>query len=198
MDVRQVFLSADQALSGVIGKIKPNQWEITMPAWFQTGRTDTNPTLRDIVNYHAYDEAWVPDTLAGATIEGVGKKYDGDLLGTNPASAYAHLAELAAAAVGASDLDAFVHLTYGDFPVREYLRHIISFRGFRAYDIARLIGAQTALPDELVSGMWELLSPDMDEWRKLGVYPPAVTVPPASSLQDRLIAASGRDPHVAL
>ena len=44
------------------------------------------------------------------------------------------------------DLDRIVHLTYGDWPAREYLKHITSFRGLRVHDIARFIGADTAMP----------------------------------------------------
>jgi hypothetical protein len=41
-------------------------------------------TLRRIINYHAYDDAWVPEVLAGKTIAEVGMKWDGDLLGDHP------------------------------------------------------------------------------------------------------------------
>ena len=49
-----------------------------------TGMTRQPATLRETINYHAYDTAWVPDTLAGKTIEEVGSTYDGDLLGDEP------------------------------------------------------------------------------------------------------------------
>lgn len=195
MNEAQTFLLADQTLSHVIDQIKPDQWSMHMPAWFQAGRTQTDPDLRTIINYHAYDEAWVPDTLAGRTIDQVGTKHDGDLLGQDPAAAYRALRDQAAEAVNAiADLDRPVHLTYGDYPTREYLLHITSFRGFRAYDIAKLIGAPTKLPDELVQGMWDLLSPHAQEWHQMGVYPAAVQVPETASLQDKLVAMSGRQP----
>lgn len=195
MTEQELFIAADQALTTVIAKIADEQWEMKLPEWFQVGRTQHDPTLRDIINYHAYDEAWVPDTLAGKSIQQIGDKYDGDLLGNDPKASYHRLAERAESAVrDLSNPDQTVHLTYGDFPAREYLRHISSFRGFRAFDIARLIGADTKLPPALVQGMWDLLSPDMEEWRKIGVYGPAVAVPDGASLQDKLIALSGRQP----
>jgi hypothetical protein len=191
----EVFLLADQSLNDAIDQVGEGQWAMHLPAWFQVGRTDSDPTLRRIVNYHAYDEAWIPDTLAGLTLAEVGSKYDGDLVRTNPAAAYTALRTKATAAVHAmTDPERIVHLTYGDFPAREYLRHITSFRGFRAYDILKLIGKPTKLPDKLVQGMWELLSPDMEDWRKIGVYPAAVAVADNASLQDRLVALSGRQP----
>ncbi len=195
MTEAEVFLLADSTLNNVIDQIGDNQWSMHLPDWFQVGRTQTDPTLRDIINYHAYDEAWVPDTLAGKTIAAVGQKYDGDLLGNDPAMSYTALRAKAAAAVrGLKDPDHLVHLTYGDYPAHEYLTHIMSFRGFRAFDLAKLIGAPTQLPDSLVQGMWDLLSPHADEWRQMGVYPAAVPVPDSSSLQDQLIALSGRRP----
>ena len=74
------------------------------------------------------------------------------------------------------DPDRTVHLSYGDWPAREYLKHITSFRGLRTYDIAKLIGADTTLPPDLVQGLWDEIAPSAEEWRKLGVYGPAVPV----------------------
>ena len=93
------------------------------------------------------------------------------------------------------DPDRLVHLSYGDFPAAEYLRHVTSFRGFRVFDIARWIGAGTEMPPDLVQGMWDVLGPDMEAWRAIGVYQAAVPVPDDAPLQDRLLGLSGRDPH---
>ena len=92
------------------------------------------------------------------------------------------------------DPDKIVHLSYGDFPAREYLKHITSFRGFRAFDIAKWIGASTALPEDLVQGMWDLILPEVEAWREMGVYGPPVSVPADAPLQDRLLGLVGRDP----
>ena len=60
---QDVFVLSERTLSNVIDKIQDQQWDQTTPDWFQTGRQD-KPTLRAIINYHAYDSAWVPDVLA--------------------------------------------------------------------------------------------------------------------------------------
>ena len=78
---------------------------------------------------------------------------------------------------------------------REYLKHITYFRGSRVYDIARFIGADTTMPADLVQGLWDVLSPQAEEWRKLGVFGPAVKVPDDAPLQNRLLALMGRDPQ---
>lgn len=195
MDEKQIFILSEQAMANTVDQIGDQQFDLRPPEWFQTsGNADVS--LRDLLAYHAFDSAWVPDVLAGRTIAEVGDKYDGDLLGSNPRASYRAYSERAAAAVEElTDLDTMVHLSYGDFPAREYLKHVTSFRGFRAYEIARRIGADTALPDDLVQGMWEEIEPDADTWRQMGVFGPAVEVPTDAPLQDRLLGLAGRDPY---
>ncbi len=88
-----------------------------------------------------------------------------------------------------------VHLSFGDFPAREYFWQINSFRGLRAVDIARVIGADTTLPDELVQGLWEEIAPHAEEWRGMGIFPAAVEVPDDAPLQERLLGLTGREPR---
>ena len=191
MNEKDVFILADEALKNVVDQIRDDQWDSLVP-------DDMSPrqpgvTLRRIINYHAYDDAWVPDVLAGKTIEEVGDKYDGDLLGDHPKLSFAALAETAVLAVRAfDDLDRTVHLWYGDYPAREYLKHITSFRGLRVYDIARFIGVDTTMPGDLVQGLWDEIAPEAELWRKMGVFGPAVEVPESAPLQDRLLGLTGR------
>ncbi len=190
---QEVFIASDRALNDIIQQITNEQWEFAIPAWFQTGRKQENMTLRTIVNYHAFDDAWVPDVLSGMTAAEVGAKYDGDLLGSDPRASFLAIVDKAVAAVEeCKDLDQTTHLSYGDFPARDYLTHISMFRGFRVYDIAKLIGANTKMSDDLVQGLWDILSPHEDEYRAMGVFRPKVEVPADADLQTRLLAMSGR------
>ena len=192
MTEQEVFILADQALKAVVDQIRDDQWDLRVPD-DMTRRPGA--TLRETINYHAYDDAWVPDVLAGRTIAEVGDEHDGDLLGDHPKLNFASIVEAAVLAVrDFDDLDGAVHLSYGDWPAREYLKHITSFRGLRAHDIAKFIGADTTLPPGLVQGLWEVLSPQAEEWREMGVYGPAVPVPEDAPLQDRLLGLTGRQP----
>lgn len=195
MSEQHVFILSEQALAHVIDQIRDDQWDEKKPEWFQTGGQG-DASLREIVNYHAYDSAWVPDVLAGKTSAEVGDAYSGDLLGTDPKGSYRKYSQRASAAARQfNDLDTIVHLSYGDFPAREYFKHITSFRGFRAYDIAKWIGAGTQLPEDLVQGLWDEVVPEVEAWRQIGVYGPAVPVPDDAPLQDRLLGLVGRDPR---
>lgn len=192
----EVFVLADRTLDAVIAQIGEDQWDAPVPEDFLRRRGGPTPTLRDIVNYHAYDDAWVPDTLSGATMDEAGRdKFDGDLLGEKPKAAFAAIVERACeAAEGCTDLDRTVHLSFGDFTAREYFWQINQFRALRAHDIARVIGADTTLPRALVEGVWEEISPHAEEWRAIGVFGPAVPVRDDAPLQDRLLGLTGRSP----
>ena len=192
---QDVFVIADQALCAVVEQIRDDQWAMPMPHWFLLGGGQQGASLRTVINYHAFDDAWVPEVLAGATADEVGTRWDGDLLGDDPKASFRRISDAAVAAVrGLDDPERTVHLSYGDFPAHEYLRHITSFRGFRVFDIAKAIGVPTAMPDALVQGMYDVVAPDIEQWRAIGVYPAAVEPPPNADAQTRLICLSGRTP----
>jgi uncharacterized protein (TIGR03086 family) len=199
MNEPEVFVLADQALAAVVAKIAEGQWSMQMPSDFARHGTDHVPTLREVINYHAYDDAWVPDMLAGRTMDEVGQTmFEGDLLGDDPRASFDRIVEQAVAAARAlDDLERTVHCSFGDFTAREYLWQANYFRGVRAHDIARVIGVDAALPGELVQGLWDELSPAADEWRSIGVFPTEVAVPDDAPLLDRLLGMTGRDPHSA-
>src|SRR6185437_3279507 len=155
MNEIDIFVLAENALSAVVEKIKDEQWDMDLPESFR--RRDKAPvTLRTIINYHAYDDAWVPDILAGKTMDEAGKtKYDGNLLGDDPKGVFRIIADKAIAAAKDSDLTRTVHLTYGDFPTSEYFKHITLFRAMRVHEIGKVIGLSGDMPAELVQGVWD-------------------------------------------
>ncbi|HEY6470402.1 MAG TPA: TIGR03086 family protein [Candidatus Dormibacteraeota bacterium] len=197
MSEQDVFVLADRALNRVVEQITDDQWAMKMPANFaRSGEPENVPSLRTLIAYHAFDDAWVPDMLTGQTIEEIGKtKFEGDLLGTDPRTAFAAVVDKAcAAAEQVTDLDRTVHCSFGDFSTREYFWQINMFRGLRAWDIAKVIGVDPTLPDELVQGLWDELSPVADSYRQYGVFPPAIPVPDDAPLMQRLLGLTGRDP----
>jgi uncharacterized protein (TIGR03086 family) len=192
-----VFVLADQALNRVVQQIADDQWSIVVPASFvRISPGDTPPELRTIIKHHASDDAWVPDTLSGRTMDEVGKdKFAGDLLGDDPKAAFAAIVDTSCATASQfDDLERTVHLSFGDYTAREYFWQINFFRGMRAHEIAKLIGADPTLPDDLVQGLWDEVGPVAEVWRKIGVFGPAIPVPDDAPLMQRLLGVTGRDP----
>lgn len=117
----------------------------------------------------------------------------GDLLGEEPKLRFAEIVEKACAAVmELDDLGRVVHCSFGDFPAHGYLWQTNMFRGLRAHDIAKVIGIDFEVPDAMVEGIWEEISPQAEEWRAIGVFPAAVGVPDDAPLLDRLLGLTGR------
>jgi hypothetical protein len=197
----ELFILADRALDDVVQRIRDDQWSLAIPEWIRVGRVSRDGLdLRTLVNYHAYDDSWVPDMLAGRTMAEVGaaKWKDEDLLGEDPRASFAAIVETAVAAaalVTPQQLLQTAHLSFGDFTVQEYFWQITQFRAFRAYEFAVLIGADPTLPDDLVRGVWDQLQPHVEQWRAIGVFGPAIQVPADAPLQDKLLALSGRQPR---
>jgi len=195
----ETFVAADRALNAVIQQVRDDQWDMTMPPDFARRAPGETVTLREIVNYHAYDDAWIPAVLAGQTVAEVGEDaFRGDLLGDDPRASFAAIVDRAVAAAEAlTDLDTVLHFTYGDYPAREGLWHVISFRGLRAVDLARVIGVDDQLDPELVEAMWTEFLPQAETWRELGVFGPRVPVADDAPLQERLLGLTGRQPRRA-
>ena len=202
MNEIETFVKADQTLVSVVDQIPDDRWDEQVPSDFPTF-DDRSYTFRQILDYQAYDEAWIPDMLAGRSIDDVGSDSYGDphgsdLLGDSPAQRFRDLTDKAIDAVEALDEadldDRIVHYSYGDYPAREALWHAIVFRSTRAYDLAKAIGIDPTLPEDLISATWRIVEPNADEWRAIGVFGPAVDVPDTAPLQDRLLGLTGRRP----
>lgn len=193
MDIVQLFVLSEHALTKIVDQIGNDQWQLPVPKAIQKDEI----SLAKLINYHAYDDAWVPDVLAGKTKEEVGTQFDGDLLGNDPKKSWHTIVDLAVAAANQltpQDIDKITHLSYGDYVVKEYLFHITLFRTFRTVDLARFLKLDDSLPEKLVQGMWELLVPQAIMLRQVGVFGPEIVVNKSAPLQERLLGLSGRQP----
>lgn len=196
MKEQDLYARADEALRDTVEQITGAGWQQRMGDWSNPAER-TGPTVREFVNSEAADAAWVPDMLAGRTMNEVGKDtYARDLLGDDPKGAVATITARAIEAVIAlDDPDRTVHCSFGDYPAREYLWQIIGFHGLGAWDIANTLGLDDPLADEsLAQGMYDLIAPHADEWRAIGVFPARVPVADDAPVRDRLLGAVGRQP----
>ena len=192
MTIKELFIASNETEQKVVEQIADNQWELMMPEKI----TRTPMSLMEVVRYHVWDSAWIPDGLASKTLEEVGDSHEHLLKLTSEElkSNFARYNQRAIAAVrGFHDLDRIVHLTYGDFPTREYLQQNISVRAFWSYDIAKVIGADTTMADDFVQALMDEFSPVVAGYRQRGLFPPAIEVASTASPQTKLLAMVGRE-----
>lgn len=189
MKQRDLFLMSDAALRDVIDMLDRDQLALAAPQeWTQL----PNPTLRTIVGRHAYDEAWIPDVLAGRTADDVGDRWDGDLLGDDPVGSYDELNDIATETVmGDLDPEKTVHFIYGDYPLAEGLVHLSIYRAFQAWSIAHFVGLDFQLPEALVDLLEDQVLPMVAELRGYGVFPPEIPAPDGADRETRLLCKVG-------
>jgi uncharacterized protein (TIGR03086 family) len=192
MNQQELFILANQTLQTVINQIKPEQMDLIIPdemSW------RPNQTVRAAMNIYAYENACVPDVLAGKEKFPTNDEFKDDLLKDDPQVNYAKYSDAANDATrNLDDPERIVHISYGDFPAYQYLSDITIQRGLGAYDLAKFIHADTKLPDDLVQGLWTIIEPIAEQLREYGVFRAKVDVPENEPLQDRLLGLTGRNP----
>jgi hypothetical protein len=186
---QQLFLASDAALREVIDQFTPATLQLAVPAEWSSNKTTT---MLGLLANHAKDEAWVPDVIAGKTIDEVGDAWKGDLLGPDPVGNYDKLNDRATAAVKKPIADGQIaHLSYGDFPVPTFLEHTSYYRGFQAPLIAKVAGITFHMSDDLIDMLWSSVEPQIDQLRAIHVFGPPVEPPEGSDRQDLLLGMTG-------
>lgn len=168
-----------------VQQVAPDQWTNDTPC------SDWN--VRALVNHLVYEDRWVPDMLAERTVQEVGDRYDGDLLGDDPIKAWNEASREAVASVSEEGvLQRTVHASFGDITADEYLRQVLNDHVVHAWDLARGIGADDRLDPELVDVCYEYAKPIEDSLKSSGAYGDKVEAPPDADTQTKLLAVMGR------
>ena len=150
-------------------------------------------SVRELLNHVISGNFWVGELVAGRTIEEVGDKYDGDMVGADPAAAYRDSALVAGPAFqepGAMERP--VAVSYGPVPGSVYAGHRLIDVLVHGWDLAKGTGQDTTLDPALVEACWAVVEPQLAELAGSGAFGTTVEVPDDADLQTRLLAALGR------
>ena len=185
MQVPAMMRRGAQEFGARVAQISAGQWAAATPC--------SDWTVRDLVSHLVSEDLWAVPLFAGSTISEVGNRFDGDVLGADPpgswASASARAVE-AAAEPGA--MERTVHLSFGDFPGREYAMQLFADHLIHAWDLARAIGADDRLDAELVGACATWFAGMEDGYRSAGAVGARPPVPDSADPQARLLAMFGR------
>lgn len=77
----------------------------------------TGWTVRALVNHLVGEHLWVPHVLAGESLEQVGDRYDGDVVGADPVRAWDEAAERSVLAWKDADLSGTARFSFGEAPL---------------------------------------------------------------------------------
>lgn len=152
--------------------------------------------VRDLVHHLVYEERWAPSILAGATIEEVGDRFEGELLADDPVATFDDASAAAIDAVLGVTVST-VHLSFGEFPTEEYVMQLATDHLVHAVDLARGLRAEERLDPALVEVVLEWFEPMETMYRDHGVIGPRVGWAPGADAQARLLGMMGRAPVTA-
>jgi uncharacterized protein (TIGR03086 family) len=184
-DIAELHAQALDATERVVAGIPAERWHADTPC----GGWD----VRALLNHVVAGNWWAAELAAGGTIEGVGSRLDGDVLGDDPLASYQASAKAAAEAFrrpGA--LDAPCAVSYGPVPGSVYAGHRFFDVFIHGWDLAVATGQDTTLDARLVRACEEVLGPQVEAFRAAGALAAALPVAPGDSGQTRFLAMLGR------
>jgi len=152
---------------------------------------DTDWSVRDLVAHVVEEQQWVPHLLAGRSIEQARASID--VLRDDLAGEWALYSLAATTAWQSTPPTARVQLSYDTVTVDDYLREQVADVTIHTWDLARAVGANEKLDDELVRAVWTVFEPQKETLEASGLFASPVPVADDASLQTRLLAITGRD-----
>lgn len=183
MDVNTLYHRSVECWAARVNSVTDDQWDAPTPCreW----------TVRDLVNHVVGEDRWTVPLMEGQTIEQVGARFDGDLLGDRPIPSALEAAKEAVPVV-AEQLSRVgkVHLSYGDEEPEEYVRQLAADHLIHAWDLAAAIGGDTRLDPHLVSAVADWFGEREELYRSAGVV--GARAARKGEPQADLLAAFGR------
>jgi len=185
MDLDALYGRTVEGWNAQLGSIGADQWSRPTPC--------SEWTVRDLVNHVTGEDLWTVPLVEGSTIEDVGDRFDGDVLGDDPSGTALDAAGAAAASVAARlPAGGSVHLSYGEERLEEYVMQLAADHLVHGWDLAVALGGSPQLDADVVAGVASWFAEREELYRSVGAVGPR----PGSydDPQANLLAAFGRDP----
>jgi len=176
--------SLDHARRSMAG-IGDEQWELVSDCddW----------TVRELVNHVVTGNYWAAELGSGLTIEQVGDRLDGDVLGRAPLAVYDDSSLLAGAVFRAPGaLDRPCAVSYGPVPGSVYCGHRFLDVLIHGWDVATSTGQDTTLDPDLVEACFAVIEPQMDMLAASGMFGTRIDLPDDAGRQAQLLGLLGR------
>jgi uncharacterized protein (TIGR03086 family) len=184
MDLNTLYHRTVELWADRVNAVAPDQWDAPTPCrdW----------TARDLAGHVVGEDLWTVPLVEGSTIEEVGDRFDGDLVGDDPAGA-ALDAAMEATRVVARRLPegGTVCLSYGEERLDEYVHQLAADHLVHSWDLAVATGGDTRLDPHLVTAVGAWFAEREELYRSGGAIGPRGVA--HGGAQGELLAAFGRD-----
>jgi uncharacterized protein (TIGR03086 family) len=174
--------------AALVAGVGPGHWHDETPC--------SEWDVRTLVHHLLYEQRWVPPLFEGLTIEQVGGRLDGDLMGGG-ASAWPRLLassveEAHAVVAQPGALERTVHLSFGDVSGREYVRQLTSDLAIHAWDLARATGQDDTLDPGAVALLLPWAEANAGLVAASGMFGQRIDAGPGAPDDVRLLGLLGR------
>lgn len=185
MELAELYRRAVRSWQLRVAAVGADQWAARTPCaqW----------DVRALVNHVVGEDWWTRPLVEGETIEQVGDRLDGDLLGDDPkSSAEAAAADALDAMVERLPERGIVHLSFGDVGIEEYCRQLLADHTIHTWDLAAATGQDRTVDPELVAAVGPWFDQAEQLMRDAGLI--GAQVHSGTDPQSQLLARFGRDP----
>jgi uncharacterized protein (TIGR03086 family) len=184
-DIAQLHRRALDETRSVVARTDRVQWADTTPCagW----------DVQALLNHLVSGNLWAAELGSGHTIEEVGDRLGGEVLGNDALAAYDASAKAAAATFESPGaLDAPCAVSYGPVPGSVYCGHRFVDVLIHGWDLAVATDQDSTLEPELVVAAFGLLQEQADMVRASGMFGNDLAAPANAGAQTRLLAFIGR------
>ena len=186
-ETTKLFAQVTDRFAEQVRSVAPDAWGNATPC--------SDWDVRALVNHVVGELLWAPPLVAGQTIDDVGDRFDGDILGADPAATTASAVAAAQRAFEEDGaLERTVHLSFGDFPGDHYCWQLISDVVVHGWDLARGVDADDTIDAATAEKVHDFIAPLLAQMSGSPYFAAPVAVDDDAPVQDRLLAATGRTP----
>jgi uncharacterized protein (TIGR03086 family) len=186
MDLNTLYHRTVESWADRVNEVGPDQWEGPTPCreW----------NVRDLANHVTGEDLWTPPLMRGNTVEEVGDRFDGDVLGDDPiGSSLAAARDAIRTVAELLPTGGTVHLSYGEEQMDEYVHQLAADHLVHGWDLAVSTGGDARLDPALVHEVATWFADREELYRVGGVI--GARAAPTGEPQGDFLAAFGRDPH---
>jgi uncharacterized protein (TIGR03086 family) len=146
MNVNTLYQRAVELFADRVNAVREEQWDDPTPCdeW----------TVRDLANHVTNENLWTVPLIKGGTMEEVGDRFDGDVLGDDPIGSALAAARSAVTAMAVQlPQGGTVQLSFGETPKEEYAMQLTADNLIHGWDMAAATGGDTRLDPEVVDAV---------------------------------------------
>jgi uncharacterized protein (TIGR03086 family) len=177
-----------QRFAALVAGVRPEQWHDDTPC--------SEWDVRALVHHLLYEQVWVPPVFEGLTMEQVGNRFEGDLMGddssTWPGLLASSVEEAHAVVAQPGALERTVHLSFGDASGHEYVMQLTADLAVHSWDLARATGQRDTLDPDAVALLLPWTDATIDLWAEMGLFGPRIDTGSDASDDIRLLGVVGR------